>query len=322
MLAILTLVAAIGASPKPGELKSFDDWSIGCDNGRACMAVSLMEMESGENQLTLQISRAPGGDAPAQLRIPNIEEDVAGAPVTLALETGAVVLRTALPEPGASLTLTADPSFLSALRTGRRVQLRTTDNQVLGSASLRGLSDALAYMEAQQGAVTRPPALPTISVPRPPRPATMALSATDVQSLQARIGCDAGDAPLPTEAVKLDSRNWLALVACNSSPYNFVTAPVLISGKGKSRKMKPAEFDFGAGLSPIEGVPLVSNANWDPLQGELSSFTKGRGLGDCGSAETYVWDGRRFRLTAQFAMAECRGVLDWIPTWRANVVRR
>jgi hypothetical protein len=86
--------------------------------------------------------------------------------------------------------------------------------------------------------------------------------------------------------------------------------------------MKPAEFDFGPGFSQTDGVPLLSNATWDAQKGELASFSKGRGLGDCGSAETYVWDGRRFRLTYQIAMAECRGVLDWIPVWRAEVRRR
>ena len=49
---------------------------------------------------------------------------------------------------------------------------------------------------------------------------------------------------------------------------------------------------------------------------------KGRGLGDCGTRRTYVWDGARFRLTFQAQMDECRGSIDWIPTWRARAVRR
>jgi hypothetical protein len=32
-----------------------------------------------------------------------------------------------------------------------------------------------------------------------------------------------------------------------------------------------------------------------------------------------VWDGAMFRLTSATAMGECRGSVDWIPIWRAEV---
>ena len=47
---------------------------------------------------------------------------------------------------------------------------------------------------------------------------------------------------------------------------------------------------------------------------------KGRGLGDCGSGQDYVWDGKRFRLVQQTDLGECRGMLDYITTWRAQVI--
>jgi hypothetical protein len=39
----------------------------------------------------------------------------------------------------------------------------------------------------------------------------------------------------------------------------------------------------------------------------MSSYGKGRRLGDCGSAENYVWYGNKFRLIDAGAMPECRG---------------
>ena len=37
----------IAAAPSPGELRTFNDWTVGCDNGRACQAVALLERELG-----------------------------------------------------------------------------------------------------------------------------------------------------------------------------------------------------------------------------------------------------------------------------------
>jgi len=51
----------------------------------------------------------------------------------------------------------------------------------------------------------------------------------------------------------------------------------------------------------------------------LNSYNKGRGLGDCGNAETYVWDGATFRLVQAYAMSECRGSTEWLTIWRAKV---
>src|SRR3546814_20523664 len=68
-----------------------------------------------------------------------------------------------------------------------------------------------------------------------------------------------------------------------------------------------------------DGYPMLVNYGWDAARSTLSSYTRGRGLGDCGGAETYVWDGSPFRLVEARSMGECRGAMKWITTWRANV---
>lgn len=340
MLAVLALAMVVSGTPKPGELKSFEDWSIGCDNGRNCTAVSLMEVETNENQLTLYITRAANADAVAQLRIPNIEQQTLNMSVALVRDDGRTIATANLGALGQPLTLPLDASLFAALAKGRSVALIGSKDVRLGRASLRGLMAAIRDMDIQQGrtnsvtalanpgpapvsSLSPPPPLPAIVPTRAPRAEALDLSASDVEGLQARTGCEfTGQPALPARAVRIDRRNWLALLPCSLGSYNLVSSPVLISGSGKTRRMKPAEFDFGPGFSQTDGVPLLSNATWDADKGELTSFNKGRGLGDCGTAETYVWDGRRFRLTYQIAMAECRGVLDWIPIWRANVTRR
>ena len=82
-----------------------------------------------------------------------------------------------------------------------------------------------------------------------------------------------------------------------------------------------AGFDFRPGMDP-EGPPELVNASFDAKTGRLESAAKGRGLGDCGSSESYVWDGAMFRLVEQRAMPDCRGSVNWLTVWRANGVAR
>ncbi len=60
------------------------------------------------------------------------------------------------------------------------------------------------------------------------------------------------------------------------------------------------------------------NALWNPAARKLATYSKGRGLGDCGVTQHYVWDGSRFRLIDQAEMQECRGSADFIQTWIAE----
>jgi hypothetical protein len=80
-----------------------------------------------------------------------------------------------------------------------------------------------------------------------------------------------------------------------------------------------ARFDLSPTSGEGDDPPMLVNAGWDTKQGLLTSFAKGRGLGDCGVGDDYAWDGSRFRLVRQIAMGECRGSTDYITTWRAVV---
>ena len=72
-----------------------------------------------------------------------------------------------------------------------------------------------------------------------------------------------------------------------------------------------------------EGAPagVFYNISWETGAGELQAMMKGRGVGDCGDRQIYVWDGSRFRLAQRWDMTECRGSREWILTWQAEVTR-
>jgi hypothetical protein len=96
--------------------------------------------------------------------------------------------------------------------------------------------------------------------------------------------------------------------------------PVIATGIPGRRSFRFAVFDYQPGWSQDAGHPVLVNASWSPESSSLESYAKGRGIGDCGSSESYVWDGVRFRLVEASAMGECRGAWHWITTWSAKVV--
>jgi hypothetical protein len=338
MLATYVLAAVAAMLPKPGELRSFEDWAVGCDNARRCTAVSLMEMESGENQLTVSITRSGGRKDAARLSIANIEDRKSGD-LSLVADGTMIIGSADLKGQDAPFELDLPAAAIAKLKAAKTVELRDAAGVSLGGASLRGVVAALLYMDDRQGraksetaliaignrpatALTAPPPVPVIPSKSRPNGPRFKLTAKDITALQARTSCDAEPGVSDAhEAYHLSGSTWLALVPCGSGAYNFMSVPVLVN-RSIGRRMKIATFDFAPGFTEAGGPPMLVNADWDAATGRLSSYAKGRGLGDCGSAETYTWDGSKFRLLSKIAMEECRGVIDWIPVWQATTQSR
>lgn len=319
---MLTLLAAASlAAPQPGMLKTFGDWTVGCDNGLACRAVALVPEAVDRDSYLLMVLRHAGRGAPTRLSFPFPEEADAGGSHTLNVD-GRVIARVA-PRGRTSgaagyAELAINPHNLAILRNGRRAALSGAPV----SASLKGLAATLFYMEEQQRRAV--PALPLIVRPTTPRKPAKTISTARARQLLGKelTVCDyAQDGP-KIEAARLDARTSLALVShpCGNGAYNIFSTTYLIDESGRTRI---AVFDAATGMADDgETTGVVVNADWDPETRRLSTFFKGRGLGDCGSGQSYVWDGARFRLAHQEAMGECRGSTDYITTWRARMTGR
>ncbi len=324
MSLLLALLAAI-AAPKPGELKLFKDWTVGCDNGRACQAVALMPEDDAE-ATTMSIRRGAEPNAVPELSI-NPPEAKAHA-VTVGGRAFELVEAA-----DASLRPRDAAGFLKALLGPSEAALVDRQGKRLVALSLAGASAALLYMDEQQGrigtvtalarpgpkpaaAVPRPPALPAVRQPPLPSKPARTLSKARVRQLLGREAtvCEYAN-ELSMEGGRLDARHSLVLAShpCGNGAYNFMYSAWIIDEAGRAR---PASFDFGTSGAHD---PLV-NAGWDATTRQLSAFSKGRGLGDCGSGQHWAWDGARFRLVHEEAMGECRGSTDYITTWRADVV--
>lgn len=334
---ILTaILAALAAAPQPADLKTFQDWTVGCDNGAACHAVALMPEDWPEDGLTMSVRRGPEAGAQPVLAF-ELGADSNAASVSADGRRLAVRL---VGTEGQTRVAPADSAtMIGVLRSADRLQLQSADGKPLGTVSLKGASAALLYMDEQQRrtgtatALVRPGTRPPAGSPPPlpvvvARPAStarpLALTAAGLAALRKKHGCTIDEVGGPDEAESsaLGPAESLLLLACGSGAYNVSHVPfVLRRGRGGVQATLAA-FDVKPGWWTEEGKPVLINAEWDKEGALLNSFSKARGLGDCGTIASYAWDGRAFRLVEQAEMGECRGSVDYITTWRAKVVRR
>ena len=72
----------------------------------------------------------------------------------------------------------------------------------------------------------------------------------------------------------------------------------------------------------VQGYSITS-ADYGPKDRTMGSFHKGRGVGDCGTATYWKWNGKDFKLTKQFRKADCDGnPFDEARRWQVYPPRR
>lgn len=339
LIAVAAVHGAVPAKVSVGKVMTFTDWTVGCDNGLACQAVALMADGSYENSLSLVITRPAGAGAPLAIEMSGFTTKADRYRVVI----DGKVAQTGNMQVGSETIKVSGLDALKlarAMAKGKAMRLIDGSGADLGAASLAGASAALRYIDAEQGrassrnavvaigpkmAMAKKVVLPVITAKKI-APTDMLPDASALVALSESSPCAAerfgstqdtafslGAGPGGPQA--------LVLLNCGAGAYNF-SSGVYIGQADKSGKwtFAPAAFDYGAGgFSEDSKIPILVNADWDAATQTISSYAKGRGIGDCGSSETYLWDGTAFRLTSAAAMDECRGSLDWIPVWRAEV---
>ncbi|MEO6214918.1 MAG: DUF1176 domain-containing protein [Sphingomonas sp.] len=333
MLALLFLLAAADAAPpKPGSIQTFGDWAVACDNVRRCEMTSLIpedEAQNGGDSDAFSIVREPGPNAGFE-----IDGVGSGEGETSVRIDGKIIAGSAAHKGVMTLTGADAAKIVAAMVNGRKLTLTDIGGAHAANVSLDGSSAALRFMDAQQGraggvtaAVAKGPK-PASAVPAVaplPRIRSIASSGSAAKVTPALIKamrtisqCDAEDSgssePITGDAI--GGGATLVLLPCGAGAYNFSSVPFIVTGG----KPNIARFDSAPGFGG-EGFPTLVNAEWDAKTGQLGSYAKGRGLGDCGSSEAYVWDGARFRLIEATQMGECRGSVNWLTVWRAVPVR-
>ncbi|MDI1296428.1 MAG: DUF1176 domain-containing protein [bacterium] len=336
-MAVLGWSTVVGAqTPKPGKLETYRDWTIGCDNRNRCDAVSLLAEDGDipDTPMMVGVARNAGADATAEIWV--VHDAKGRAQVDVHVDGRKVASIPSLNGDGMLIGPQASALAIAMAR-GTTMDVRV-GGKVIGRPSLAGSGAALRYMDARQGRAGTTTALiatgplgPTAVRPAPPAPTIRralipagavppSLWREELTALGKFTGCtDEMKDGQPLELHRLSKSETLILVPCGSGAYNFSSVPVIATGTAGRRVFRFATFDYQPSWTEEASHPMLVNVGWSPETSRLDSFAKGRGIGDCGNSETYVWDGVRFRLAEASAMDECRGAWHWITTWTARV---
>ena len=324
------LILATAAAAADGEFPTFKDWVAGCDNGRSCMGVGQYNPSNLE-LASLVIERGPlPGD------VPKIWFRGDGGPV-VDLQADGKRLGVKLIDDADNDAFIVDPAsvplVVEALKSARSLIPVRGDGKPSWPLSVSGASAAMRWMDEQQkrvgtvtalvatgpapaSAVPPPPPLPIVTQAVPSGAPGKPLTKEQIAAIQEEHAeCTDEDLDDKVAYGRLDSRTTLAIVTavCGSGAYNFYGIPMLLRDDGKREV---------AALDREEEGDLTMNLSWDDKRNVLSSYFKGRGIGDCGGGKDWVWDGTRFRVILEKAMGECQGAIAWIPYYRARVVTK
>jgi Protein of unknown function (DUF1176) len=346
LLGTLGLSAIAGAQSqdmlnvvKPAKTVTHKDWMLGCDNVAACQAVALVPSANYPDFLSFVVAR--NADSDAALKITALGQDSKSDRYRIMVD-GKMIVNGSVRAGEAPATIEGPEAIRLARAMARGVEVRLLDGTgaLIGRASLQGARTSFQSLDKAQGrtgtktAILNPgrramrivmDAVPVIKAKRILESSSIP-DTLDLVALAENSACAAERSDVTQDAVyslgaQGDSPRALVLVSCGGGAYN-PTGVAYLGTKAASGKwtFKQAGFDYDA-YSKFEhgALKLLFHPSWNPANQTLSSYAKGRGIGDCGNSAQYIWDGALFRLTEATAMSECRGSINWIPVWRAQV---
>jgi hypothetical protein len=247
--------------------------------------------------------------------------------------------------------------LIASLRKAKELTVRRIDppgaaksDPETSRISLSGAVAALLWIDEQQqrlGTATafvrrgdRPvssmppqPEAPAVHAAKPgpagAQPADLPPPAIKALTAKAAAACGEGERAKHEDAYRLSRDASLHSFSCPgmSGAYNLASVFMVVPASQPQaaavvKFAHPAGSTARTGGDNTAGVPLniAINAGFDENTLTLSTFNKGRGLGDCGQAEEWVWDGKAFQLVLLQSMSQCKGVQsdDWPVLYRAE----
>ncbi|MDU6925991.1 DUF1176 domain-containing protein [Franconibacter helveticus 513] len=311
--------------------KSFTDWQVTCNNQNFCQA-----RNTGEHQgLVMTLSRSAGARADAQLRIDygnlnSLNKVSAKAPPIaprLLLDDMSLTPAGDKWRIGPNRLITEDPTTINAFLAQVQEASAITLKGGPGTLSLAGLKASLIFIDAQQKRVGSETAWikkgddPPLSVPPAPalkevaitNPTPTPLSQEELNDLldfgawrMNNSQCSLDPARREVRVSALSDDKALMIISCEAGAYNTVDLAWLVSRK-KPFSSRPVRLRLP--FTPANGNPDLElmNAAYNEKSKELATLAKGRGLGDCGVATRWRYDGQRFRLVRYAEEPSCDG---------------
>ncbi|MFC4727244.1 DUF1176 domain-containing protein [Coralloluteibacterium thermophilus] len=336
------------AAPAVPVYQVFQDTLVVCDNGRDCEVVAVNREGNG---MPLRLRREAGPAGMQHLEL------AAQGPVdaeALRLDGRMVPALDALPwrvQRADGLLALDEPAaiarFIDIVRNGRHLTVGKGED--VPTASLAGFSAALLRVdEVQQrlgteGAWLRrgdradadvppPPALPVLPLAAP-EPVGLAKDvaarlAQHVRAAQAEAlhaeECEEAGGPFDVSrhdgAAPLDDTHALVFLTCFAGAYQHASLVFRVprDGSGPAERITLPGGGIRVAERGSEDFALLTSPEYAPATATLIHFAKGRGLGDCGQAVAWHYDGREFHLAVYAELTLCGGTVPgaWPQLWR------
>lgn len=326
--------SAPAGSAFPGVSRKFRDWLAVCDNTNECVAFGPASDQTG----WIRVGASPGPEGRLTVAI-GVWGDTSASPGAISFDIDGRRF-TARSEQGSDDFRVAPrdvPAVIAALGGGSTMSVQTADPTAV---SLSGAAAALLWIDERQGrlgtvaALVRRGARPASAIPAPPLAPVVTPGPAVTQD---GYGDSGQTLPAALEALpavracreetshsdwvrkeimsaRLDASTELWAVPCFAGAYNIGHDWYLSDIGGRNpRALSLASANGEMSTGTINGG-YAANAR------TIVAFAKGRGPGDCGSAQTWTWTGRAFVLSAETEMTECWGVPpdQWPTTWRSR----
>jgi len=343
-LCLLATILAFSVQAEPLQA-IYNDWQVSCDNLNHCVARNSQDGQ----ELVMKITREAGPEGKSSVSIDyqrNSDEQTADVPVANHLQMNGKTLSFNHREWDVSTKHLSTTNrlvvndFIATVREGSSIQLAVKADPaqpVRPVISLKGIKAALLAIDAQQGRVGTKTAWvsrgakPASSVP--PIPATPviarfsephALSETEISAITQNAAttienndCSLDPSEREVHIFALSNDKALMTVNCDMGAYNLYALGFLVSRQAPY-KMENLTLNMPFKLGEDDESPELINADFDPKTGMLSTYDKGRGIGDCGVSSRWVFDRKQFRLAAFASEPSCDGYSrggEWPVLW-------
>ncbi|VVT11012.1 DUF1176 domain-containing protein [Rhizobium sp. EC-SD404] len=308
--------------------REFRDWQVNCSSALTCRLTATVPEDAPFYGFSFSRSNAP--DAPLELTVgfrnalpdasARMDIEVADGPA-LSLELSGAERREDYSE------LRFDDaavlrSLIEAMKSGTSmtVSVSSDDPSAITELSLSGVTASLLFIDESQDRLERTDALQAVGDREPP--ASSLISAiTSFDELPAHIAEDFTDemgycggldaerfAAMEGVLVDRGDDGVMLLLPCGlGGAYNFPYAVYIGAGLDTVRARDfPVMSDNGP-----QSEPFAYNIDFDQKTGRITSFFKGRGIGDCGTLSLWSVEsdgyGPSLTLAEQRVKGECDG---------------
>lgn len=315
MRGLVVLVAAALGLPLAAQAQAFDskDWTLACDNTRACRAAGY-SAEGSAMPASLLLARAAGGSAPVygELQL-GVLDGRAAHPASVSLPgSGKSAIAIRLDRNNhAELPPNAMLAILKSLSVGGDVILSSGKStwRISGAGAL----DVLQKMDDSQGRSGGPTALlrkgsgnvgdivSAMAIPRMSATRVPTIAQADDAALAVRVLAaiqSTPDCPLLDDgASQTQSRLWHL-----DANRLLVTQPCKPVADATARGWWVANR-----RPPYDARPVTYAGEFDGVA-TITARVAGGSAGDCGTVEGWTWTGFRFEQTYAATGGLCRGV--------------